>query len=89
MKIKNNFALRKIAEAWIVMPLGQEMIDLGGMLMLNETGVLLWRCLEQDCDMQALTDALVKEYEISPEQAQTDAQEFVQKLTEIGCLDIA
>lgn len=87
MKVKENFVLRQVAQAWVIMPLGQEMIDLGGMLMLNESGVLLWRCLEQGCDMQALTDALVTEFGISPEQASADAKEFVEKLTKFGCVE--
>lgn len=86
MKVKENFVLRQVAQAWVVMPLGQEMIDLAGMLMLNDSGVLLWRCLEQGCELQALTDALVMEFGISPEQAAEDAREFVEKLSQYDCI---
>ena len=87
MKIKNNFVLRHVADMWVVLPLAEQSLDFNGILSVTESGVLLWRLLEQGCDMQALVDALLSEYEVSEEKARADAAKFVDKLLTLGCLD--
>lgn len=87
MKTNKNYVLRKVADTWIVMALMTDSIDFNGMLTLNESGALLWKALEQGGNAQTLAETLAKEYNISHEQALADAEEFIQKLTQIGCLE--
>jgi hypothetical protein len=44
--------------------------------------------LEKDCSVEALTDALMSEYKVSKEQASVDAEEFLNKLINLGCVDV-
>lgn len=87
MILKKNFALRQIADEWIVLPLASETVDFTGMLNLNESGAMLWKVLEQECSKEALVRALLEEYEVSEEQAGADAEEFLNKLIEAGCIE--
>lgn len=87
MKIKKNYVLRKVVNAWIVLPLGEEAVNFGGMLTLNETGAMLWRVLEQGGDQEALVSALTREYEVSYEEARTDVDAFLNKLIQAGCME--
>ena len=87
MKIKENYVLRQVAQTWIVMPLAEENINLNGMLTLTESGAMLWRLLEQGCDLSALAGALTQEYDVSEAKAMEDADKFTQKLLQLGCLD--
>ena len=87
MKVKENFVLRQIAGAWVVLPLGAATLDLNGMLKLNESGVLLWRCLEQNGGREELIQALLDTYQVSREQAAQDVDAFLEKLIQAGCLD--
>lgn len=84
MKIKNNFLLRQVAETWVVVPIGQEMLDFNGMLTLNESGALLWQALAQGKDP---VEALLAEYTVSREQAAADVEEFITSLRKAGCLE--
>ena len=86
MKIKKNFALRQVADTWIVMPLAEQNMNLNGMLTLTESGAILWKALEQGCDLDALTNALTAEYDVSAEKARADAAKFVEKLMQLGCI---
>ena len=88
MKIKDNFLLRQVADTWVVMPIGQEMLDFNGMLTLNESGALLWKALEQGGDREALADALLAEYDVSREVALADVDAFLGKLVSAGCLEM-
>ncbi len=86
MKIKENFVLRSVADTWVVLPLGDAVVDFNGMLTLNETGVVLWRVLEAGCDKDALIKALTDEYDVSKEIASADVEIFLGKLASAGCL---
>ena len=87
MKIKENFVLRQVADIWMVMPLGEENEKLNGMLTLSESGMILWKALEQGCDLDALAAALTAEYDVSEEKARADAAKFAEKLNQLGCID--
>ena len=87
MKIKDNFLLRQVADTWVVIPIGQEMLDFNGMLNLNETGALLWKKLEEGGDTNALVHALTSEYDVSEEEARADVEAFCQKLIDAGCAE--
>ena len=87
MKIKNNFLLRQVADTWVVMPIGQEMLDFNGMLTLNETGAFLWQKLQEGGDVDSLVAALTGEYDVSAEVARVDVQAFLDKLVKAGCTE--
>ena len=87
MKIKSNYVLRQVADIWVVLPLAAENLNLNGMLTVTESGALLWRHLEQGCDLQALVEALMDEYEVTEERSRADAIKFVEKLAQFGCLE--
>ncbi len=86
MKLAEGFALRQVADTWVVIPLGSASVDFNGMLTLNESGALLWKQMENGAGEQALADTLVREYGISQEQALADVGEFLQTLKAAGCL---
>ena len=87
MKLKENFVLREVAGTWMVLPLLQDTLDFNGMIRLNGSGAVLWKCLEQGGDRQALTEALTSRYKVSSEQASGDVEEFLEMLKKIGCLE--
>lgn len=88
MKLKSDFALRQVADTWVVLPLGTETVNFNGMLTLNETGALLWQALEQGGGREELADALTKEYAVTRGEALTDVDSFLKKLEAVGCLDV-
>lgn len=87
MKIKSNFTLRNIADTWVALPLGGAAVDFTGMLTLNESGVMLWRLLEGGSTREEMADALLREYEVSYEEALSDVDAFVARLNDAGCIE--
>ncbi len=87
MKIKDGFVLRKVADNWVVLPVGQASVNLNGMLSLNDSGVLLYKQLEAGCNREALIDALLSAYEVERVQALADADDFIAILTKAGCIE--
>ena len=87
MRLNKGFALRQVAQIWVVLPLGEKTVDFSGMLTLNDSGAMLWKVLENGGDQDALVAALTAEYEVSEAQARTDVEEFLAKLIRAGCID--
>lgn len=88
MKIKDSFVLRQLADTWVVLPLADKTVNFNGMITLNESGVLLWRALENGADTDALVKVLTSEYAVDEVQARTDVEVFLEKLRKAGCLQL-
>lgn len=86
MKINKNYVLRNVADTWIVLPLAEESVNFTGMMTLNESGVMLWKRLEQGAEPEDLVSALTSVYNVSAEQAHRDVMEFTEKLISAGCI---
>lgn len=87
MKLSKNFALRQVANTWVVFPLADSTVNFNGLLKLNDSGVILWRALESGTDRDALADALTSEYDVSRETALADVDEFIETLIQAGCIE--
>ena len=55
MKISEDFVLRQVADTWVVLPLKTDTVDFNGMIRLNGSGAMLWKCLEQGATREELT----------------------------------
>ena len=87
MKITENYILREIAGEYIVVPTGSAAMDFKGLITLNDTGVFLWKLLQEDDQTkESLLDALCEEYEAVREEAKADIEEFLQRIRSEGML---
>lgn len=83
MKIKEGFILKEIAGSFVVVPVGDDLVDFTLMITTNETGAFLWNCLSDDRSEQELVDMLKAEYEGADDaQLAADVAEFVSLLKE-------
>ena len=85
MKLKDGFLLRQVAGQTVALPIGGE-LDLNAMITLNDTGAFLWKLLEQETTEDALTAALLAEYDVDQATAQRAVKAFVEKLRDNGFL---
>ena len=88
MKIKEGFILKEIAGSYVVVPVGDDLVDFSLMITTNETGAFLWNCLSTDKTESELVSLLVNEYEGVDEATLTaDVSEFVALLKENNVLE--
>jgi Coenzyme PQQ synthesis protein D (PqqD). len=87
MKIKSGFMLRQIADTWVVVPLGERIVEFNGLISLSETGALLWKKLALGAEEQDLIDALLQEYDVDETTAREDSLEFMKSIQEKGLLE--
>lgn len=79
--------LREVAEQWVVIPLGERVIEFNGIMTLSESGATLWKKMERDVLVEDLVRVLLKEYIIDEEVAKADILEFVTALREKGLFE--
>lgn len=87
VKAKANFVLRQIADEYLIIPLADERDRVHGIIKLNESGARLWECLAAEKSSDDLVCVLCDKYGIEQETAQRDVEEFINQLSEIGCIE--
>lgn len=87
MIIKKDLVLRKIGTDTILVPIGNAIKDHNGFFMLTETACFLWEHLSECNSVEELAKKLFDEYDVTEEQALTDTQEFIDKLSQLDIID--
>lgn len=87
MKIKSGFMLRDIAGSWIVVPLGQRVVEFNGLMTLNESGALIWRKLEGGAEIDDLVQVICSEYDVDEATARIDVEEIVESIRSQNLLE--
>lgn len=86
-KIKSGFIIRKIGGQIMAVPTGKMTSEIHGMIVLTESGELLWNALVSGAEIENLADILVENYEVDRETALEDAEKFVSGLKAQGAIE--
>ena len=87
MKIKPGYILREVLDVAVIIGVGSENYTPNEIMSLNETGALLWHCLEKGAEKQELVDAILKEYDTDAVTAQKDVDTFLARLREKALIE--
>lgn len=87
MKIKDGFMLREIAGSWVVVPLGQRVVEYNGLMVLSESGAMLWKKMETGAEIDDLVQAILSEYDIDEATARADVEEMVGNISKRGLIE--
>lgn len=86
MKVNQDYLVKEIAGSFVVIPVSSVLVDFNGMITLNETGVFLWRQLEEDRTVDELVEALRNEYDVDEKTAREDIGAFLDEIRGIKAL---
>ncbi len=78
--------MREIAGEYILIPVGAAALEFQGIMTLNESGLFLWRMLQEECTEEKLVLALTEEYEVDIPTAQADVKKFLFQLQQNNAL---
>jgi hypothetical protein len=82
-----NIVFRNIEGEMILVPIRRRTADLESIYTLNETGAHIWRLIDGQRTLRDIRDAIVQEYDVTPDQAEADLAEFVSYLEEIQAVE--
>jgi hypothetical protein len=86
VRITEKFVIRRIADETVAIPVGSVKGGFSGIISLNEVGEFLFAQLAEEQTEESLISALLAEYDVSRETAQTDVREFLDHLSQAGLL---
>lgn len=86
MKIKDNYMLRKVADCYVVVPIGAAVAEFNGMINLNDVGAFLWQLLETETTFDAVLAAMLEEYEVDEALAKSDLERFIKELEDANLI---
>lgn len=87
MRRKETFLLETIGDGNVLVPLGAQVVDLNGVVVLNTTARYIWEMLAEDRSAEELAAAIVDKFDIDLETARADVEMFAVEIARIGLLE--
>ena len=87
MKRKDNFMLQAVGGENLLVPLGPRVMDLNGIVVLNDTGRFVWEILETERTPQELAAAVAEKFGVDAGRAESDVRAFLDEIGRIGLLE--
>jgi len=85
-KKNENFVFRKIEDETILVPIKDNVGDMGSLYNLNEVAAFVWEQLNGKKSLRDIKNRLVEEYDIPAEEAGNDLSEYIAQLKEIDAI---
>ena len=82
-----NFVFRQIDDEAILVPIKDNLGDMGSIYNLNEVGAFIWEHFDGQKTIGEIKNQIINEFEISEIDAQQDLIEFVNQLKEIDAIN--
>jgi hypothetical protein len=77
---------RKIRSAFILVPIRQKASDVESIYTLNDSAARAWELIDGERQVYEIRDAIVEEFEVGPEEAETDLVELLQQMESVGAI---
>ena len=84
MKLKYDIAIQEVADKFVAVAKNGETEEVEKVFTLNETGVIILRALMEGADTPAIVSQLLTEYDVTPQEAETEVNAFIDMLKENG-----
>ena len=81
-----DFVFRQIDDETILVPIKDNLGDMGSIYNLNEVGAFIWEHFDGLKTIRDIKNRIIDEFEISEQEAQQDLFEFVNQLKEIEAI---
>ncbi len=80
MKLNENFILKNIAGTAVVVPVGEAVKDIKGMITLNGPAEIIWKGLQNGQNIDSIIAEIKTEYDASEDVIRNDVDAFLNKL---------
>ena len=79
---------RVVAGETQIVPVRAKVGDLASIYSFNGTASLIWKLLESPRTVAELAQAVARDYEVEPEQAEQDVVEFLDEMKAVGLVEV-
>jgi len=81
-----NFVFRKIEDETILVPIKDNVGDMGSLYSLNDAAAFVWEQLNGKKTLQDIKNQLLEKYEVSAKEAAHDLSEYIAQLKGIDAI---
>ena len=81
-----NFVFRQIDDETILVPIKDNLGDMGSIYNLNEVGAFVWKQINGKVSLADIKHMIVDTFEVSEQEADADLSGFVDQLKEIDAI---
>jgi hypothetical protein len=85
-KKKEEVVFRKVSDESILVPIKDNVGDLGFIYNLNDVGTFIWEQIDGKTQLMDIKEMLVDQFDVSPSTAEKDLLQFVTHLEGIRCI---
>ncbi|MGB5750522.1 MAG: PqqD family protein [Desulfobacterales bacterium] len=85
-KKNENFVFRKIEDETILVPIKDNVGDMGSLYNLNEVAAFVWEQINGKKTLQDIKNKLLEKYDVPAEEAGNDLSEYIAHLKEIDAI---
>ena len=85
-KRDENFVFRQIESETILVPIKDNVGDMGSIYNLNPVGAFIWQQLDGEKSLPKIAAMITEEFDVSGKQAEPDLNYFVDELKDIGAV---
>ena len=85
-KKNENFVFRKIEDETILVPIKDNVGDMGSLYNLNEVAAFVWEQINGKKTLQDIKNKLLEKYDVPAEEAGNDLSEYIAQLKEIDAI---
>jgi hypothetical protein len=86
-KRKEDIIHRKIAGESILVPIRGELADMSNIFFMNTVGEFIWEFLDGNMHLDDIINAIIDDFDVSRNKADTDANEFITDLQKAGLIE--
>jgi hypothetical protein len=83
----DNFVFRQIEGETVLVPIRDNVGDLGCIYSLNPVGALVWEHLDGSQDLGAIKNRIAAEYDVADDKAETDLLSFINEMKTIAAVE--
>lgn len=87
MKLNENYILKTVAGMPVVVPVGNAVKNIHGMITLNGPAEIIWKALEEGKGYEEIVALIKSEYDANEDVIKTDLDAFLEKLKNYKILE--
>ena len=76
-----SIVTRKTGNEYVLVPISNNIADMNSVYTLNETGAFLWEHIDGKRTVEEIINALIKEYDIDKQNAESDVLDFIDNMS--------
>jgi len=81
-----SMVFRKVAEEFILVPVRQKASEFESIYTMNDVASRIWELIDGKKNLKDIKEIIIREFEVSPEEAEKDLIDFSKQLEKIGAV---